>query len=60
MTLIKTTLSAVAIAGGLSAAILGLGASVALADPPPPDPPESGAEWGQPCSAGSGTPAGGA
>jgi hypothetical protein len=36
MTLIKTTLSAIAAAGGLSAAILG--ATPASADPPPPPP----------------------
>jgi hypothetical protein len=36
MTLIKTTLSAVAVAGGLTAAILG--AAPASADPPPPAP----------------------
>ncbi|MDT5289287.1 MAG: hypothetical protein QOF88_4176 [Mycobacterium sp.] len=36
MTLIKTTLSAIAVAGGLSAAILG--ATPASADPPPPPP----------------------
>ena len=38
MTLIKTTLSAVAVAGGLTAATFGLGASPAIADPPPPPP----------------------
>ncbi|MDX1891108.1 hypothetical protein [Mycolicibacterium sp. 050158] len=38
MTLIKTTLSAVAVAAGLSAAALGLGTTAALADPPPPPP----------------------
>jgi hypothetical protein len=38
MTLIKSTLSAVAIAGALTAAALGLGASVAYAEPPPPPP----------------------
>jgi hypothetical protein len=37
MTLIKTTLSAVAVAAGLSAAVLGVG-TVASADPPPPAP----------------------
>jgi hypothetical protein len=36
MTLIKTTLSAIAVAGGLAAAILG--ATPASADPPPPPP----------------------
>lgn len=38
MTFIKTALSAVAVAGGLTAAILGMGAAVATADPPPPAP----------------------
>jgi hypothetical protein len=38
MTLIKTTLSAVAVAAGLSAAVLGVGSTVASADPPPPAP----------------------
>jgi hypothetical protein len=36
MTLIKTTLSALAVTGGLTAAILG--AAPASADPPPPPP----------------------
>jgi hypothetical protein len=36
MTLLKTTLSAVAVAAGLSAAVLGMGSTAALADPPPP------------------------
>ena len=44
MTLIKTTLSAVAIAGGLTAAILGLGSIVASAEPPPPAPAEAQGE----------------
>jgi hypothetical protein len=38
MTSIKTTLSAVALAGGLTAAMLGLGAALASAEPPPPPP----------------------
>jgi hypothetical protein len=38
MTLIKTTLSAVAVAAGLSAAVLGVGSTVASADPPPAAP----------------------
>lgn len=38
MTLFKSTLAAVAIAGGLTAATLGLGASAAGADPAPPAP----------------------
>jgi hypothetical protein len=38
MTLFKTTLPAIAVASGLTAAILGLGADVASADPPPPPP----------------------
>ncbi|MDT5338479.1 MAG: hypothetical protein QOD90_3984 [Mycobacterium sp.] len=38
MTLIKTTLSAVAVAVGLSVAVLGAGSIVASADPPPPAP----------------------
>jgi hypothetical protein len=38
MTFIKTTLPAVAVAGGLTAAILGLGAALASADPAPPPP----------------------
>jgi hypothetical protein len=38
MSLFKTTLPAVAIAGGLIAAVLGLGAPLASADPPPPPP----------------------
>jgi hypothetical protein len=42
MTLIKTTLSAVAVAGGLTAAILGLGAASASADPVPPPVPVMG------------------
>jgi hypothetical protein len=37
-TTIKTTLSAVAVAAGLSVAAMGLGSAVALADPPPPPP----------------------
>ncbi len=38
MTLIKNTLAAVAVAGGLTAATLGLGASLVSAQPPPPPP----------------------
>jgi hypothetical protein len=38
MTSIKTTLSAVAMAGGLAAATLGLGAALASAEPAPPPP----------------------
>src|SRR3954467_3597282 len=38
MTLVKTTLPAVAVAGGLFAAVLGLGAALASADPAPPPP----------------------
>ena len=38
MTLIKTTVAAVAVAGGLTAATLGLGASLVSAQPPPPPP----------------------
>ncbi len=40
----KSTLAAIAVSGGLAAAILGLGAAPALADPPPPpNPPEAAA-----------------
>ena len=39
MTFIKTTLSAVAVAGGITASILGLGAAMASAQPAPPPPP---------------------
>ena len=38
MTFFKTTLHAVALAGGLTAATLGLGVSPASAEPPPPPP----------------------
>ena len=38
MRLIKTALPAIAVAGGLTAAILGLGASPAGAQPAPPPP----------------------
>jgi len=38
MTLIKTALPAVAVAGGVIAAMLGLGAALASAEPPPPPP----------------------
>lgn len=48
MTLIKTTLPAIAVAGGLTAAILGLGAALASAEPAPP-PPKPAEFWdGQP------------
>ena len=40
MSLIKTTLSAVAIAGGLTAGVFGLGAPIAGAQPPPGVPVE--------------------
>jgi hypothetical protein len=42
MTLIKNTLSAAAVAGGLIAAILGVGAAVASAEPAPPPAPIQG------------------
>jgi hypothetical protein len=38
MTSIKSVLSAVAVAGGLTAATLGMGTSIAGAEPPPPPP----------------------
>ena len=39
MTLIKTALAAIAVASGLTAAIVGMGgAALASADPPPPPP----------------------
>jgi hypothetical protein len=38
MTLIKNAVPAIAVAGGLAAAILGLGAPLASAEPPPPPP----------------------
>jgi hypothetical protein len=38
MTLMKNTLRAIVVAGGLTAAILGA-SGVAIADPPPPPPP---------------------
>jgi hypothetical protein len=38
VSLIKSALSGVVVAGGLTAAILGLGSSVAAAQPLPPDP----------------------
>jgi hypothetical protein len=41
MTLIKTTLAAVALGGGLTAAILGVGAALASAEPPPPAPAQA-------------------
>lgn len=39
MTLMKSTVPAVAVAGALTAAVLGLGAALASAEPPPPPPP---------------------
>ena len=53
MTLIKTALAAIAVASGLTAAIVGLGgAALASADPPPPPPaPVQGEEppaWAPP------------
>jgi hypothetical protein len=52
MTLIKTTLPAIAVAGGLTAAILGLGAALASAEPaPPPAAPVQGEQppdWAPP------------
>jgi hypothetical protein len=42
MTLIKTTLSAVVVAGGLTAATLGLGSAIASAEPAPPPAPVQG------------------
>ena len=39
MTFINSTLPAVAVAGGLAAAVLGFGSAPASADPPPPPPP---------------------
>jgi hypothetical protein len=38
MSLMKTTLSAVAVTGGIAAALLGLGTAPAIADPPPAPP----------------------
>jgi hypothetical protein len=38
MTSIKTALSAIAVAGGLTAAALGIGAAPVSAQPPPPAP----------------------
>ncbi|MDT5011271.1 MAG: hypothetical protein QOH57_2888 [Mycobacterium sp.] len=40
MSFFKTALPAAVIAGGLTAALLGVGAEVASADPPPPPPPQ--------------------
>ena len=48
MTLIKSTVSAVAVAGCLTAATLGVGASVAGADPAPPAPGEPPPAWAPP------------
>jgi hypothetical protein len=51
MTLIKTTLSAVAVAGGLTAAMLGQGAALAGAEPVPPPAPVQGEQpptWAPP------------
>jgi hypothetical protein len=46
MSLIKKTLTAVAVAGGVTAAVLGVGASVAVAQPPaPPDVGEPVPAW---------------
>ncbi|WP_176562161.1 hypothetical protein [Mycolicibacterium palauense] len=42
MTSIRTAFSALAVAGGLTAAALGLGAATAGAEPPPPPPPAMG------------------
>ncbi len=42
MSSVKTAVSAVALAGGLVAGMLGLGAAVASAQPPPPPAPEQG------------------
>lgn len=42
MTSIRTAFSALAVAGGLTAAALGLGAAAAGAEPPPPPPPAMG------------------
>ena len=50
MTSIKSALSAIAVAGGLAAATLGLGTYIAGADPAPP-PPAAGEEppaWAPP------------
>ena len=38
MASIKPTLAAIAVAGGLTAIVAGLGAAPAIADPPPPPP----------------------
>jgi hypothetical protein len=38
MTLMKTFLPAMAVAGGIAATLLGLGTAPAIADPPPPPP----------------------
>lgn len=38
MTMMKNSLRAIAVAGGLTAAILGAGSAPAIADPPPPAP----------------------
>ncbi len=51
MSSIRFTMSALAIAGGLTAAGLGAGVGVAAADPPPPPPPALGEEppaWAPP------------
>ena len=51
MTLIHTTLPAVAVAAGLAAGILGLGTAPASAEPPPPPAPAQGEEppaWAPP------------
>jgi hypothetical protein len=49
MTLTKTALPAIAVAGGLTAAIVGLGgAAPASADPPPPPPAPAEVQGEQP------------
>ncbi len=51
MSSIRFTMSALAIAGALTAAGLGVGVGVAAADPPPPPPPALGEEppaWAPP------------
>jgi hypothetical protein len=49
--LIKTTLPALAVAGGLAAALIGLGGAVANAEPAPPPAPAQGEvppDWAPP------------
>jgi len=51
MTLIKTTLSAAVVAGGLVAGMLGSGSALASAQPPPPPAPVQGEQppaWAPP------------